>query len=302
MNSIRPSLAILFLSLLYGSIAAGQENKAATPAAAPPNLVLLVHREIQFGKASAGKKLQVTLARSCDRLESLNSWVGLESLSGQRETLFFDPFDSFEQLEQSYAEWAQLYASHPDLARLKEELDALVTSERTIVAVRRDDLGYHTDTIDLSEMRYMRVLEVHLVPGHERDFVEAFKILAEAHEKMKTEIPWVVYQVDLGLPTSAFFILMPMPGLKQNDDLLTIKQTLLEAAGGESVERLEQIAREGYASVESNLYVVSPETSHVSKEFAAGDPDFWRPGASPHVKSSQNEQPQQPHLKGEQGP
>src|SRR2546429_2332839 len=34
------------------------------------------------------------------------------------------------------------------------------------------------------------------------------------------------------------------------------------------------------SSIESNLYVVHPETSHVPKDFAASEADFWRP-ASP---------------------
>jgi hypothetical protein len=40
---------------------------------------------------------------------------------------------------------------------------------------------------------------------------------------------------------------------------------------------MQQIAREAYASTESNLYSIKPEKSHVSKEFAAGDPEFWTP-------------------------
>jgi len=51
------------------------------------------------------------------------------------------------------------------LARMQEEVDALLTNERTIVAVRRDDLGYRTDNIDLSEMRFMRVVECASRPG-----------------------------------------------------------------------------------------------------------------------------------------
>jgi hypothetical protein len=38
---------------------------------------------------------------------------------------------------------------------------------------------------------------------------------------------------------------------------------------------MEQIARDAYASTESNLYVIGPEMSHVSREFTEGDPSFW---------------------------
>jgi hypothetical protein len=64
--------------------------------------------------------------------------------------------------------------------------------------------------------------------------------------------------------------------LAQNDDLLNLRD-LLHQAEGEAAERMQQIARAAYAHTESNLYAISPGKSHVSKEFAAGDPEFWTP-------------------------
>jgi len=50
------------------------------------------------------------------------------------------------------------------------------------------------------------------------------------------------------------------------------------------MKRLQQIARESYVNTESNLYAVNSEMSHVSKEFAAGDPNFWTPMTIPAAK------------------
>jgi hypothetical protein len=283
MKTSRP-LGATFLLLACICTSSGQDKKAANPAAAPPNLMLLVHQEIQPGKSGERQKLEVAAARACDRLDVPNFWIDLQSLTGLRESLFFDPFDSFEHLEQVNTGWRQFYAAHPDLARLQEEIDALVVSERTVVAVRRDDLGYLTDSIDLSETRFMRVLELRLFPGHETDFFEALKALAEAYAKIKADMPWVVYQVNVGMPSPSFLILVPMSALSQNDELLSLEEDLLEKEGEETTRRLRQIAREAYASTESNLYAVSPEMSHVTREFAAGDPDFWRPRMEPDVK------------------
>jgi hypothetical protein len=287
MMAIRPFGAIL-LSLVCASILSAQDAKAANPAAAPPNVLLLVHQEILPGRASDRQRLETSLSRACDRLDVPNFWIDLQSLTGPREAVFFDTFDSFEHLEKSDADWRQFYAFHPDLARVNDDIDALVGSERTIIAVRRDDVGYLADRIDLSESRFMRILEVRLFPGHESDFVEALRILAEAYTKIKADTPWMVYQVNLGMSSPSFLILMPMSELGQNDDLLSLRDNQLSAEGEEGAERLKQIARESYASAESNLYAVKPEMSHVSKEFAAEDPDFWRhrtePNARPETK------------------
>jgi hypothetical protein len=294
MKLIRSFLTVLLL-LPYISASSGQERKAANPAAAPPNLLVLVHQEIEPGRSSERHKLVAAVSRACDRLDAPSFWIDLQPLTGSREALSFDPFDSFEHMQQAHSGWKQFYAAHPDLTQTQGEIDSLVASERTIVAVRRDDLGYLAENIDLSEARFVRVLEVHLFPGHESDFAESISLWRDAHTKVKADLPWVVYQVNEGTPTPAFLMVLAMSELKDNDDLLSLKESMLEAAEQEgTAERLKQIAREAYVSTESNLYVVSPETSHVPKEFSASDPEFWRqgvdseakPGAKPSVSPS----------------
>src|SRR5439155_2997107 len=117
---------------------------------------------------------------------------------------------------------------------------------------------------DLSKARFLRVLEVRLHPGHEGQFAEAFQKLGAAYEKTDSDLPWVVYQVNVGMPSPTFFAFVPMKTLAQNDDLLNRRDRLREAEG-DAAERMQQIAREAYVHTESNLYAVSPEKSHVSK-------------------------------------
>jgi hypothetical protein len=261
--SIKRRAMALMLSLPVIHLTAQTGNGPTLPTA-PPNLLLLVHQQFRFGSESAREK--------------------------NAEALFFDPFDSFEQLDYASAAWGKINTVHPELARLQEEIRKLETSERTTIAVRRSDLSYRAGLIDLSKARYMRVLEIRLLPGREEEFVEAFKTLRAAYEKIKADTPWVVYQVNVGMPSPTFFAFVPMNALKQNDDLLAWRGPLRDAEGEAGADRMQQIAREAYQSTESNLYAISPEMSHVFKEFADGDPGFWWPRASVDVKSSGNEE------------
>lgn len=277
MKLIRSFLGIL-LWLSFLSPLSGQERKAANPAAAPPTLLVLVHQEIQPGKVSERQKLVAAVSRACDRFDAPIFWIDLKPLTGVRETLTLDPFDSFEQLEQTRSGWKQFYVAHPDLAQTQGEIDSLVISERTIIAVRRDDLGATPENIDLSEARFVRVFEVRLFPGHEGEFAESMMLWTQAHSRIKEAVPWIVYQAKEGAPSPTFFVFLPFSELKAYDDLVSEKAEMLEGNEGESItDRLTQIARESYASTESNLYAIHPETSHVTTEFAAGDVDFWRP-------------------------
>lgn len=153
-----------------------------------------------------------------------------------------------------------------------------------MIAARRDDLGYRVNQIDLSKARFMRVLEVRVRPGHESDFVESFKLLGAAYEKMGADMPWVVYQVNSGMPSPTFLAFVPMRALNENDSYLARAPKLREAEGEVNADRMHQIARDAYESSESNLYAISPTTSHVPKEFADGDPDFWLLKQSSAVK------------------
>jgi hypothetical protein len=279
------------LTLTIAGVVAGQTKEASESKTAPPKLLVLVYQTFSFDKGSDRDKWEIGMARACQKLQVPNSWIVLESITGEPEVLSFDPFDSFAQLEKPVAEWGRIYAAHPELGRLQAHINAALVSQRTVIAVRREDLSYRANRIDLSKARFLRVLEVRLHPGRDNEFAEAFQKLSAAYERTESNLPWVVYQVNLGMPSPTFLTFVPMRALGQNDDLLNRRESL-HAAEGEAAERMQQIAREAYARTESNLYSVNPEKSHVSKEFAAGDPEFWTPKpqvtAKPEKKKSRN--------------
>ena len=284
-------LTAAFLLFACASIASAQIEDFPNLAGTPPKVLLLVHQELKSVKDGERQKLAAAMSRACDHVTVPNSWIDLESITGSPRALFFDPFDSFEHVGTAFAEWPQIFAAHPELARIQSEIRAMVSSERTIIAVRRDDMGFRPQSIDFSKARFLRVLEVQLHPGHESDFVEAFRILGSAYEKIKADTPWVVYQVNVGMPSPTFLVFVPMRALKQNDDLLNWRRSLREAEGEEVAHRMEQIAKDAYTSTESNLYFISPETSHVSKDFADGDPKFWSPKRTPAPQPPPRKEP-----------
>ena len=182
-------------------------------ATAPPKLVVLVYQRFAFAKAAEIDQWEVGAARACQGLDVPNSWIVMDSVTGEPEALSFDPFDSFGEMEKPVAEWGAIYAAHPELGRLQAQIMTALTSQRTVIAVRRDDLSYRAARIDLSKARFMRVLEVRLHPGREKDFAEAFGKLSAAYEKARSDLPWVVYQVNLGTPSPTFLAFVPMRAL-----------------------------------------------------------------------------------------
>jgi hypothetical protein len=282
---------VLLLTITHIAVAQGQKATRQRPPL--PYLVLIVHQQFLPGKNAEHQKLEASKSRICDRLDVPSYWISFESLTGQPEALSFGPLESFAELGQSRVNWRRFYSAHPDLARLQEESESLLATEQRMVALRRDDLGYRSDSIDLAKARFLRILEVHLFPGHEPDFIEAVKTLADGSSEVKSDTPWAVFQVEFGVPTPTFFIFTPMNTLAQNDYVPAPKANLQDdqgeqteplEQGQQSAGRLEELVPDSYSSAETNLYAIRPEMSHVSKEFAAGDALFWRPKLEPDSK------------------
>ena len=158
MKTVAAMIVILWVPIILPA----QDKKAANLAAAPPNVAMFVHQEFFLGKAADRQKLESTISRACDRVDVPRYWIDLESISGEPEALVFSSYDSYEEMEQSDVDWRRFLIMHPDLERTKEEVEALAASERKTIAVRRDDLGYLSENIDLSEARFIHILEVRL--------------------------------------------------------------------------------------------------------------------------------------------
>jgi len=245
---------------------------------APPKVLLVVYQQILPGKAGERQRLEVETSRRFDELDVPITWIELEAVTGPPQALFFDPADSFAELDRAGAMLARTFATYPELAEQQQQIEERLSSSKTVVAVRRDELGYHPERMDLSKARYLRISVVSLRTGHERDFAEARKILASPPGVDRSSVlAAVVYEVDSGMPQPTFLAVESLRSLADADRKLDTDRHAQQNLPETERSRLEQIAREAYASVESNLYAVHPEMSHVSKEFASGDLAFWKP-------------------------
>ena len=289
MRAKRVSFCAILSILICAGAALAQVQKTACESTAPPKYLLLVHVEFQPGKSAARLKLETEISRNADSLNLPLCWIEMEALTGTSGALYVDPFESFQRVEQAGSQWADTVAKHAEMARLQQGFEELITSSKTVIAARRDDLGYRVDRIDLSKMRFVRVVVVRVREGHENEFAEAFKAVATAYEETNSPGSWMVYGVDSGIPRPTFLVMVPMRSLEELDKLIANAAGVHAAEGDPGVKRLQEIAREAYLSSEVQLYAVSPQMSHVSPAFAAGDPAYWvqKPLPPPPSKKKQ---------------
>jgi len=205
--------------------------------AAPPKVLLLVRQQFKSDKGRARERLARATAAAYNKLDVPVYWMEMQAFTGPSEALFFDPFDSFEAVEKAGAVLGQLNQAHPELVRLQAGINDALSSDRTILALRRDSPG--VNDIDLAQARFIRMLVVRTGPGGEQ-------LAADL-------APAIVYEVTSGIPGPALLIFQPMTAFDGISAAHVTHGTV----------------------VEDSVYVVEPELSHVSRAFAQQGGGFW---------------------------
>jgi proteasome lid subunit RPN8/RPN11 len=260
----------LLIGILCGTGVAAQTGSTTSTASpgAPPKVALLVHQQFLTGKVGEREQLEVETCKKFEELGIPIPWIEMESVTGSPGALFFDPANSLEEMDRAGQLLSQMYTAHPELGQLQNEIEARIASSKIVIARRRDDLGKPGDGIDLSKARYWRISVVHVHPGHESDFAEADRLRASG----SSQASWVVYEVDSGTTLPTFLVIEPLRSLADAE-----KKPETKRSPEKGHRDFDQIAREAFLSVESNLWAIHPEMSHVSRGFASGDSDFWTP-------------------------
>ena len=283
----------LFLMCAVGLVLSGAAQALAqTPAAmppGPPKVLQIFREEVKVGKGAAHEKFETGFVRAFAKAKWPTYYLAISSITGPSEAWYVTAYDSFEAWEKDRQATEKAPALMAELDQLGEKDAEFISNGRSIAANYREDLSQHPDTMNVSKSRYFRVVVFRVRLGHDADFLEALKIVRAAYDKANVGVAWAMYHVSAGMPSGTYLLFAPAKSLKEIDKGIAGSKAIQEAEGEEGVKRLQKIASEAYFSIESNIYAFSPKMSYVSKEFAAGDPDFWapKPKAKPAAKPAE---------------
>lgn len=275
MSAFRVTLRFFVISLLLASTLRPQEAaKVARGPGAAPKFLNVNYMTLQPGKTAAHHEQEAAIVRGYREAKIPVYWLEWDSVTGPSGALYLNLFDSLEQAEKTGAAMGSGLASNPQLAKMQEQLLLdNVTSLRTVFTLLRDDLG--SGTVDFGKARLLRVTTIEVRPGHEGEFVEAARGIRAASERVHTDVAWAVYEVNAGMAAPAFLYITPMRSMKEIDDAAARHNLYEDAKDDTFQQKLRDIARSAYVKTESQIYSIGREQSHVSKEFAAEDPEFW---------------------------
>lgn len=239
-----------------------------------PKILQIFIEETKPGRGPAHEKVETSWADALRKGGDKGFYLGM--VSGSKAWFLF-PRPSFAAAEQAEKEAQANTAMTAEVDRIAALDGDLLSGASGMVATHRSEMSYRAD-YDTAKMRYFRVTVLRLNPGYGRDFEQARKIVNDAHDKLKLDEHWSVYQVMAGAPDGTYIILYPMASLAEWDKGEEMHgKAYQEALGDANRDRLRDFQRAAVAHSETLLFNFSPRMSYLPKEFIERAPEFWAP-------------------------
>ena len=196
---------------------------------------------------------------------------GMTSITGVPETWQIEAHDSFGGIE-------ALDRAIGSIAPAGGPQDDVLAPATTLIALYREDWSFRPDIAIkmLPRARYLYVSIHRIRPGTELDFADLARVRRLVLDRINLEMPDIAYQVISGAPSGTYVFLAPLASLRTLDEGLARGRVGGEPAAGHG-EKASKIVAATEISHENLLLRVDPRISYVSDEFAAADPEFWRP-------------------------
>lgn len=279
----RTLVSLSLLALCLGGVAPALAQDAPL-GTKRPKIMQIFMEEVKPGRQPAHAKNEAGWPAALRKANNKGYYLAMGTGS---EAWYLNPYATFAAVE------AQSKADDADAA-LTAELDRLwaidgelLSKTGSVTVVLNEELGYRADW-DVARMRYYSVTVVRLQPGYGRDYEQLRKLVNAGHDKAKVDERWAVYEVIAGAPDDTYIIFSPLASLAEWDKYEAMHgKEYQEALGEDGRNRLRDFNRTAVKSSETKLFRFSPKTSHIPKELADRDPDFWTPKAAPAAKKDE---------------
>jgi hypothetical protein len=252
------------LAVPFGNKIQGQNVTPSPETGVTPNVLLLHRADLIPGRQLDYQQKEAEIAQAYAKLKIPVYWLALSSFTGSPNVVYIDGFDSYAEVENTGDNLNAALAAHPGLLGLRQELQSFVAASNTLLAFRRDDLGYRMNKVDLAQSRFVRVTLLELRTGTDADFASAVRTVRQFYEANDVNSPWVIYQVDSGMAMPAYLQFQPMQSLKEMDDAMDRRKSEQPPFHDAVRQRLIQALQTSLVTAGAQIYSVNGEMSHLS--------------------------------------
>ena len=255
------------------SVLLAPAGSLAAQSMAPPPYLQIFQEQVKVGRAGAHPAAEAGWPRAFAKAKIANHYIAMTTIYGPPEAWFCSGVKSIAEIEEQNQAIEKAPGLSRELDRLSQADAANLSGYRAVLARYLPELSNGPD-INPAEMRIWETLIFTVRPGHEGDFAQAAKLYRSMVEGAKVAAPWATFEVMSGLPGPVYLVFVPHKTLAEIDPATGTGAAIEKAMNEEMMKKFGSLA-EGYNSIESRIFAVSPEMSYPRPEWVTQDPGFW---------------------------
>lgn len=255
----------VLIVLLAGSLAA--QNMG------PPPYLQIFREQVKFGRGGAHVQAEAGWPRAFGRAKIQNNYIALTSVYGPNEAWFVEGHGSIAEIDAANKAIEVAPGLAAELDRLSQADAANVSGSDAILA-RFVPEASNPGEVKLGEIRVWEVTIFRVRPGKEASFFEGAKLFQSVVQQAKVSAPWASFEVQAGMPGPTYLVFSPHKTLSEIDQNTGTGAAIGKAMTMDMMKQFGTIS-EGFLSVQSIVFSVSPEMSYPMAEWVASDPAFW---------------------------
>jgi hypothetical protein len=263
------------VGLAFTPLPAALAQHEAGQSQGPSKYLFLENDELKPNTSFAYAKSQAAEVQAMRDSKAPEHFVGMWGITGANHVLYIHGFDSFADLQKGHEETFAMPKMMDALKAADAGQAPLVANEHDSIYSYEKDLSLNTE-VDLSKMRFMRILLFHVRSGHDDEFKSVVKLFIKAYQSALPEARWAMFRKMYGVGSDNVYILVtPMEALGYVDGMVGNRKKFADAVGEDQLQTLQKGLTAAVESSESDLFAFDPALSYVPDSWLTSSPDFW---------------------------
>jgi hypothetical protein len=268
-------LCLLFSGFAFNPAPAAIAQHEAGQVQGPDKYLYLSNVELKPEVGPVYAKIESDEVAALRAANAPSHYLTMLPITGGTNLIYMHGFDSFADLQKNHDATMAMSQLEETLRADSAQEAPLVAERHTSIYTYEKELSLNPD-LDLSKMRFMRILLFHVRSGHDQDFRHLAKIYVKAYQSSVPEARWATFEKMYGVGSDNTYILVtPMETLSYVDGMEASDKTFNDAVGEDQLQVLEKGVSAAVESSESDLFALSPNMSYSPDSWLTASPDFW---------------------------
>lgn len=275
----------IFTGVVSGLAAQTREKDSAPNGPAP--VLMTVSEMVQPGAEAAHAKLEADYAAALDAGKGNQYYLGMGALTGPPETVFLSGYSTLQEMADVHDQDEGTMGDK--LASLNEQHSGTLAQVDTAVWRLRAGLS-NPNPVNLAEMRFMELVQIHVKPGHGPEFADMIKQMRDGWMKADPDFHYLLYQQSYGSSMDdSYLVVIAVKSLADLDKHHAMMAAYRKTLGEDAQKSMLEFEGANYNSTNSNLFAFTPSMSRLPASWTKDDGAFWKPALPPAAPVSKTE-------------